>query len=128
MSSSEKSKAGPSFVYIRLRADTYPAESTNKMIVGSVSYRRLSRRLLDKVESLTEASMAAEFDDADDFGAVLLLCNDYLLRHDADWIVVGKSPHTKESVEKTTFELQDAKTNHARQIGDFLQKYVTTAK
>ena len=119
----EHLKAGPSFVYIRFRADVFPMESTENVIVGMCSYRRLSRRLLDKVEPLTEKTMADDFDDADDFELVLLLCNDYLLRHDADWIVVGKAPHTKDSLEKTKFDLQEVKKDHAERIEKFVQKY-----
>ena len=119
----EQAKKGPSFVYIRFRADAFPMESTENVIVGMYSYRRLSRRLLDKVEPLTEKTMEDAFDDADDFEVLLLLCNDYLFRHGSDWIVIGKAPHTKEALEKSKFELEEVKKNHVERIETFLQKY-----
>ena len=125
----EELAAGPSVVRIRICSEASPTGSTDKLSVGLWTYRCLFHRVI--AEGQTYKSMAEAmnlFGDSDDYEFLLLLCNDYLLRHDAGWIVVdgrGKSPDNFTSPE---LDATQAKADLGSRIEKYLTKYVQVKK
>lgn len=109
--------SGPSFVYLRVQATTAMGESTGSPLAGMWNILRLSVQESENAESSTDKDRPI----ADDDEALLLLCNDYLLRHGVGWIVVnGPENDTAKSIKR---ELDDANAAHAKQIESYLRKY-----
>lgn len=114
--------SGPPFVYLQVRATTATNRSTESMLAGMWNVRRLSLQESEKVPPDSEKSNEV----ADEAEALILLCNDYLLRHDSDWIVVTSQDSSM--VKATAYRLDEAKAEHAKRINEYIQKYAVPTR
>ena len=127
-----ESTSGPPFVRLQIQATASPSESSEKMLVGMWDYRRSSRRPLPETQTVTSpaqgtaAGGAVNFDDADDVEVLRLLCNDYLLRINAHWIVVGG--YSLSNFRNPKLDTAQAKADLQKRIDGYLTKYVHPAK
>lgn len=124
----EELAAGPAVVRIRIFSKASPAGSTDKLSVGFWTYRRLSHRVIAErhtYKSMGEAMVPKNlFGDSNDYEFLLLLCNDYLLRHDAGWIVVDGRGESPGNYTSPKLDATQAKADLGSRIEKYLTKYV----
>lgn len=114
--------AGPPFVYLQVKATTDTKQSTDSLLAGMWNIRRLSLQESEQAPPASERKNEV----ADEAEALILLCNDYLLRQDADWIMVTSQDSSV--VKAAVYKLDEAKANHAMRIDDYIQKYAVPTK
>lgn len=124
--------AGPSLVRIRICSEASPTGSTDHLSVGLWNYRRLSHRVVAETHTYNSMSEAMvqenSSEDSDDFEFLMLLCNDYLLRHNAGWIVVDGRGVSPGSVTSPRLDATQAQADLDHRLENYLKKFDSSAE